>query len=273
MTLYDQIQAAMAYVRRCTDFRPTTGIILGTGLGSLTQDIRPVAAIPYADIPHFVVSTVESHAGHLLLGYLNEVPVAVLSGRFHYYEGWTMQQVTFPVRVLKALGVERLVITNVSGGVNPHLQGGDLLVVRDHINLLPDNPLRGPNDERLGPRFPDMLHTYDAAWRTRVLDIARREGIRAQEGVYCALQGPSLETPAEYSMMRLLGADCVGMSSVPEVIVARHSGLSVLMLSMITNVSFPPSALRVTTIESVIATAQAAEPQFRKLVTLALGNA
>lgn len=264
--LYDDIQAAAAYIRSTTELEPRAGIVAGTGLGSLTQDMDIRAEIPYTDIPHFVVSTVESHSGKLLFGYLNGTPVAALSGRFHYYEGWSMQQVTFPVRVLKALGVERLLVTNVSGGVNPHLHNGDILVIRDHINLMPDHPLRGPNDERLGPRFPDMLHTYDAEWRSKALDVARREGIRAAEGVYCALQGPSLETPAEYAMLRVLGADCVGMSSVPEVLVARHAGMRVLMLSMITNVAFPPSALRVTTLESVLATARTAEPRLRTLV-------
>lgn len=266
MPLYEQIQEAVAFIRSKTGFRPRTGIILGTGLGNLTDDLEVVVEIAYRDIPHFAVSTVESHKGKLVFGTLGGHPVAVMAGRFHYYEGWTMQQVTFPVRVLKFLDIERLVITNASGGINPHLRGGDLVVVRDHINLLPEHPLRGENDERLGPRFPDMLHTYDPDLRRRVLDIAKANKIRAVEGVYSAMQGPNLETPAEYEMLRRLGSDCTGMSSLPEVLVARHSNLPVLMLSLVSNVAYPPSVIRETTVEDVIAAAQAAEPKMRLLI-------
>ncbi len=270
--LYDQIQAAVAFIRSRSNFQPRTGIVLGTGLGNLTDDIRVEASIDYEDIPHFARSTVESHKGQLIFGYLGNHPVVVMAGRFHYYEGWTMQQVTFPIRVLKFLGIERLVITNVSGGVNPHLLAGDLVVVRDHINLLPDNPLRGDNDERLGPRFPDLLHTYDADLRKRAMEIAKAKGIRAVEGVYSALQGPNLETPAEYNMLNRLGSDCTGMSSIPEVLVARHMDVPVLMISLVSNVSFPASAIRVTTVEDVIATARAAEPKMRLLINELLQN-
>lgn len=264
--LYDHIQVALAYLRTRTDFQPRSGIILGTGLGNLTDDLDIVASVDYGDIPHFARSTVQSHQGRLLFGYLDGHPVVVMAGRFHYYEGWSMQEVTFPVRVLGALGVERIVITNVSGGVNPHLRAGDLVVVRDHINLLPEHPLRGENDERLGPRFPDMLHTYDADLRKKTMDLAQKHGVRAIEGVYSALQGPNLETPAEYDMLHRLGSDCTGMSSIPEVLVARHMGIPVLMLSLVSNVSYPLSAIRVTTVEEVIATAQAAEPKMRLLI-------
>jgi purine-nucleoside phosphorylase len=260
LNLFDQIAEATAYLRTITDFQPHTGIVLGTGLGRLADDIVPVCAVPYASIPHFARSTVESHKGQLIFGHLEGQPVVAMAGRFHWYEGWSMQQVTFPIRVLKALGVEQIIITNASGGVNPHLQNGDLVIVRDHINLLPENPLRGPNDERLGPRFPDLSQTYDTTLRQRALDIARSNGIRATEGVYSALSGPNLETPAEYAMLRGLGSDCTGMSSIPEVLVARHSGLKVLMISMVTNVAFPPSRIRETTVDEVIATAMAAEP-------------
>jgi purine-nucleoside phosphorylase len=270
--LYEQIHEAVALLRSKTDFRPRTGIILGTGLGNLTEDIQVAATVNYADIPHFAKSTVQSHKGQLVFGYLAGHPVVVMAGRFHYYEGWSMAQVTFPVRVMAMLGIERLIITNVSGGVNPHYRAGDLVVVRDHINLLPDNPLRGDNDERLGPRFPDMLHTYDPELRRITLHNAKEAGVRAKEGVYLALQGPNLETPAEYVMMRRLGADCVGMSSVPEVLVARHMGVPVMMLSMISNVSFPPSAIKVTTVEEVIAVAQAAEPRMRSLISRVLSG-
>ncbi len=266
LSLFDQIETAVDYLHNRTIHQPRTGIILGTGLGNLTDDLVVEASVPYADIPYFAQSTVQSHAGQLLFGTLDGHPVVVMAGRFHYYEGWSMQQVTFPVRVLKRLGIERLIITNVSGGVNPHLRAGDLVIVRDHINLLPDNPLRGENDERLGPRFPDLLHTYDRDLRQKALQIAQKLDIRAIEGVYSALSGPNLETPAEYEMLHRLGSDCTGMSSIPEVLVARHGGLAVLMLSLVSNISYPPSAIRETTVEEVIATARAAEPHLRLLI-------
>lgn len=266
LSLFDQIQTAVDYLQNRTSHQPRTGIILGTGLGNLTDDLVVEASVPYTDIPYFAQSTVQSHAGQLIFGSLDGHPVVVMAGRFHYYEGWSMQQVTFPVRVLQRLGIERLIITNVSGGVNPHLKAGDLVIVRDHINLLPDNPLRGENDERLGPRFPDLLHTYDRDLRQKALQIAQKLDIRATEGVYSALSGPNLETPAEYEMLHRLGSDCTGMSSIPEVLVARHGGLAVLMLSLVSNVSYPPSAIRETTVEEVIATARAAEPHLRLLI-------
>ncbi|MBC7775475.1 MAG: purine-nucleoside phosphorylase [Phycisphaerae bacterium] len=280
MPLYEQIQEATSFIRSRTDFQPRTGIVLGTGLGNLTDDLTIEADINYRDIPYFAQSTVESHKGKLVFGSLASLPVGsqgrtttagghpvvVMAGRFHWYEGWTMEQVTFPIRVLKALDIERIIITNVSGGVNPHLCAGDLVVVSDHINLLPENPLRGINDERLGPRFPDMLHTYDEGLRRLAMDIAKAQGIRAIEGVYSALPGPNLETPAEYDMLRRLGSDCTGMSSIPEVLVARHSDLPVLMISLVSNVSYPRSAIRVTTLEDVISTAQTAEPKMRLLI-------
>ncbi len=264
--LYDLIQEAAAFIRQRTDFLPKTGIILGTGLGNLTEDVDIQAEIAYRDIPHFATSTVQSHQGRLLFGTLGGHPVVVMAGRFHYYEGWSMQQVTFPVRVLQALGIAQIVITNVSGGVNAHLRAGDLVIVRDHINLLPEHPLRGENDERLGPRFPDMLHTYDLSWRKQALAIAKKHDIRAVEGVYSALQGPNLETPAEYEMLHRMGSDCTGMSSIPEVLVARHAGLRVMMISLVSNVSYPLSAIRETTVAEVIAMAEKAEPKMRLLI-------
>jgi purine-nucleoside phosphorylase len=264
--LYEQIQEASAFIRKKTTFQPRSGIVLGTGLGNLVDDISIEAEIDYADIPHFARSTVESHRGKLVFGLLGEHPVVVMAGRFHWYEGWDMQQVVFPVRVLKFLGIDRIVITNVSGGVSPHLRAGDLVIVRDHINLLPENPLRGPNDERIGPRFPDLLHTYDAGLRQKALAIAKARGIRAFEGVYSALPGPNLETPAEYDMLRRLGSDCTGMSSVPEVLAARHAGLAVMMISLVSNVSYPQSVIRETTLEEVIAVAREAEPKMRLVV-------
>jgi purine-nucleoside phosphorylase len=272
MQLYDQIQEAIAFIRTQTDFQPKTGIILGTGLGNLVDEVTPVAVIDYTNIPHFARSTVQSHSGKLVFGHLNGHPVVVMAGRFHYYEGWSMQQVTFPVRVLKFLGIERFIITNATGGINPHFRGGDIVVIKDHINFLPEHPLRGENDERLGPRFPDMSVPYDPILRQKALEIAHKNGVRAFEGVYSALQGPNLETPAEYVMLRHLGSDCTGMSSVPEVLVARHMDLPVLMLSMVTNVSFPPSMIKETSVEDVIAVAKAAEPNLSLLVKGVLGG-
>jgi len=264
--LYEQIQEATAFIREKTVFQPRTGIVLGTGLGNLIDDIDIETEIDYADIPHFARSTVESHRGKLVFGMLGSHPVVVMAGRFHWYEGWSMQQVVFPIRVLKFLDIERIVITNVSGGINPHLHAGDLVLVRDHINLLPENPLRGPNDERIGPRFPDLLNTYDAELRQKAMALAQAAGIRAIEGVYSALPGPNLETPAEYDMLRRMGSDCTGMSSVPEVLAARHMSLPVMMISLVSNVSYPQSAIRETTLEEVIAVAREAEPNMRRIV-------
>lgn len=264
--LFENIQEAVTFIRTKTTFTPQTGIILGTGLGRLVEDVEVLCAIPYPEIPHFAASTVQSHKGQLIFGHLEGHPVVIMAGRFHWYEGWSMQQVTFPVRVLKALGIQQLIITNASGGVNPHLRNGDLVIVKDHINLLPENPLRGPNDERLGPRFPDLSKTYDLELRQKALAAAQQNNVRAMEGVYSALPGPNLETPAEYAMLRHLGSDCTGMSSIPEVLVARHSGLKVLMISMVTNVAFPPEKIRETTVEEVIATAQASEPGMGKVI-------
>lgn len=266
MNLYEQIQEAVTYIKTRTGFRPATGIILGTGLGNLTDDIQVTAEVDYADIPHFARSTVESHRGKLVFGVLADHPVAVMAGRFHWYEGWNMQQVVFPVRVMKFLGTERLILTNASGGINPHLKGGDIVAVKDHINLLPENPLRGPNDERVGPRFPDLTNTYDPELRKMAIEIARKHRIRMFEGVYSALAGPNLETPAEYEMLRKLGSDCTGMSSVPEALAAKHLSMPVLMLSMVSNVSFPPSVIKATSLDDVIAVASEAEPKLRLVI-------
>lgn len=270
--LYDNIQETVDFLRSKTSFQPRTGIVLGTGLGHLIDDITIEESIAYSDIPHFVSSTVESHQGRLVLGYLGEHPVVIMAGRFHYYEGWSMQQITFPIRVMKALGAERLIITNATGGVNPHLQVGDIVVVKDHINLLPDNPLRGINDERIGPRFPDMSETYDKSLRAAALSIAREHNIRAVEGVYSALPGPNLETPAEYGMLRRIGSDCTGMSSTPEVLVARHQNMAVLQLSVVTNAAWPPPSIRETSHEDVVRVAQEVEPKLRAIVKILLGR-
>jgi purine-nucleoside phosphorylase len=261
--LFDQIQESVDKIRERTPFLPFTGIILGTGLGNLTDEMNIVAELDYSEIPHFPRPTVESHRGKLVFGFLSEKPVVVMAGRFHFYEGYSMQQVTFPVRVLKFLGIQQLFITNVSGGTNPHFKAGDLVFVNDHINLQPENPLRGENDERLGPRFPDMLETYDKTLIYKALDISKKNYITAHEGVYTALSGPNLETPAEYNFIHKMGGDLVGMSTVPEVLVARHMNLPVFVCSLVSNACFPTTILKKTTLESVIAVAVAAEPKMR----------
>ncbi len=264
--LYDKIQEAVAYIQRETTFEPEFGIILGTGLGGLVDEIAVEKVIPYDGIPHFPVSTVESHKGQMILGSLAGKKVVAMAGRFHYYEGYSMEQVTFPVRVMKFLGIRHLTISNAAGGTNPNFEAGDIVVVRDHINLHAENPLRGPNDERLGPRFPDMLHTYDRDLNARALEIAKAHNIRAFEGVYVGLQGPNLETPAEYHFIHTIGGDLVGMSTVPEVLIARHMDLPVFVLSVVTNKCYPLSAIGVTTVEEVIETARQAEPKMRLIV-------
>lgn len=265
--LYDQIKEAVQYLQTQTEFQPRYGIILGTGLSKLTEEMTLEIAIPYRFIPHFPLSTVESHKGQLIFGQLDGVPVVAMAGRFHHYEGYTMQQITFPVRVMKELGIRHLFISNAAGGINANYEAGDIVLVRDHINLQPDNPLRGANDERLGPRFPDMLDTYDRLLNARALALAEAQGIPAHEGVYVALPGPNLETPAEYNFLHLIGGDLVGMSTVPEVLVARHGGLPLTVMSVVTNKCFPISEIKETTVEEVIAVAEAAEPKMRTILS------
>ncbi len=264
--LYDQIQEALTFIRQQTDFAPQFGIILGTGLGNLSEEIEKVADIPYQLIPHFPASTVKSHQGKLVFGYLAGKKVVAMAGRFHYYEGYDMKQVTFPVRVLKWLGIECLFISNAAGSTNQHIFAGDIVFVKDHINLHAENPLRGANDERLGPRFPDMLHTYNREWNALALQIASDHNIRAHEGVYVGLQGPNLETPAEYQFVNRIGGDMVGMSTIPEVLVARHMELPVFVISVATNKCYPVEDIRPTTGEDVIKVAQSVEPKMTMIV-------
>ncbi len=264
--LFEQIQEAIDFIRSQTDFKPDFGIILGTGLGGLVDEIEITHSISYKDIPHFPESTVESHQGRLIFGHLAQKPIVAMAGRFHYYEGYSMKQVTFPIRVLKFLGVKKLLISNVSGSTNANMYAGDLVFIKDHINLQPENPLRGVNDERLGPRFPDMLKTYDREMIELAVQIAGDHNIRAHEGVYVGLQGPNLETPAEYQYLHRIGGDVVGMSTVPEVIVARHMSLPVFVVSVVSNHCYPPEIIRETTLEAVIELAKIAEPKMRLVV-------
>ncbi|HTC24241.1 MAG TPA: purine-nucleoside phosphorylase [Gemmatimonadales bacterium] len=263
--LYDDIQRAVDSVRARTTVTPTVGIILGTGLGGLAEEIAVEAEVPYEAIPRFPLSTVESHAGRLLLGRLGGKPVVAMQGRFHRYEGYSLAQVTFPVRVLHALGASTLIVSNACGGMHPLWQAGDLVLLADHINLLGDNPLVGPNDDRLGPRFPDMSSPYAPELRALARAAGRELGITLREGTYVAVAGPNLETRAEYRMLRTIGADVVGMSTVPEVIVANHEGMRVLGISIITDQCLP-DALEPADIGRIIETARRAEPSLTRLV-------
>lgn len=269
MQLREKIQKATDTITNQCDVVPAVGIVLGTGLGSLAEKINVSARMFYKDIPHFPTSTVETHAGELLLGHLAGKPVVALSGRFHCYEGYSLQEVTFPIRVAKGLGIHTLIVSNAAGGMNPQFKSGDLMVITDHINLMGDNPLIGPNDDTLGPRFPDMCEPYTNALIDMAESVALEKNIKLQRGVYLACPGPCLETRAEYRMMRTLGADVVGMSTVPEVIVAVHAGLKVLGFSAITDECFP-DALHPVDIDKIIATANRAEPKLTDIVCACL---
>ncbi|MGB9689420.1 purine-nucleoside phosphorylase [Thermogutta sp.] len=263
--LVQQIHEAVAAVRTRWSRQAHAGIILGTGLGSLAAEIQQEAVILYEEIPHFPRSTTIGHTGQLVCGTLEGVPVVAMEGRFHVYEGYTYQQVTFPVRVMRALGAGLLIVSNACGGMNPHYRKGDIVVIDDHINLMNGNPLIGPNDDSLGPRFPDMSRPYDPVLIDRALAIARREDFVAHRGVYVAVTGPNLETRAEYRFLRGIGADVVGMSTVPEVIVAVHAGMRVLGLSVVTDMCLP-DALEPAVVEDILRVAAEAEPKLRKIV-------
>jgi purine-nucleoside phosphorylase len=265
------IDEAAVAVRAKFSAPPDVAIILGTGLGALAAEIETDAVIDYHDIPGFPLSTVESHAGRLLCGTLAGKTVVAMQGRFHRYEGYSLQAVTFPVRVLRALGANTLVVSNACGGLNPLWSAGDLMLIADHINLLGDSPLIGPNDDRLGPRFPDLSEPYSKSLRAIARDVAAEQRITLREGVYVAVPGPNLETRAEYRFLRGIGADVVGMSTVPEVIVAIHAGMRVLGLSIITDLCLP-DALEPATVEQIIAVANRAEPNLTALVRGVLGR-
>ncbi len=263
--LNQRVDESVGVVRSRTANVPAVGIVLGTGLGALAEMIDVEETIPYEGLPGFPVPTVESHSGRLVLGTLGGTPVVVMQGRFHRYEGYTLQEVTFPIRVLKRLGAETLVVSNVSGGMNPLWEVGELVLIDDHINLLGDSPLIGPNADDFGPRFPDMSEPYDLGLQALAMEAALELGMRLNRGVYVAVPGPQLETRAEYRMLRSLGADVVGMSTVPEVIVARHMSMRVLGLSIIT-ASCLPDALEPVDVSAIIAAAGAAEPHLTRLI-------
>lgn len=266
LELYQQIEEVVATIRKQWDLTPHAGIVLGTGLGPLAQQIENPVSIDYQDIPHFPKSTATSHRGRLVMGELCGLPVMAMEGRFHMYEGYSLKQITLPVRVMKAMGANLLIVSNAAGGMNPFHRTGDIVVIDDHINLMGDNPLIGINDDRLGPRFPDMSDPYDQPLIDKALEIARANNIVAHRGIFVAVAGPNLETRAEYRFLRAIGADVVGMSTVPEVIVAVHSGMRTVGFSVITDMCLP-DALEAADVSKIIAIANDAEPRLRKLIT------
>ena len=263
--LRNHIALALDFIRTKTDATPRIGIILGTGLGGLVKEINAEVVIDYSSIPHFPVSTVESHQGKLIFGTLAGKKIVAMQGRFHLYEGYTLKQVTFPVRVMKFLGVETMVVSNAAGALNPLFQKGDVMLISDHINLLGDNPLIGPNDDELGPRFPDMSEAYSKELIALAEQAALDLKIRVQKGVYVAMQGPNLETKAEYRFLRTIGADAVGMSTIPEDIVAVHMGMKVLGISILTDECFP-DALKPALLEEILKVATSAEPKMTAIM-------
>lgn len=263
--MWNQVQETVNYIKEKTNFTPEYGVILGSGLGSFTDDIKIEFSLPYSEIPNFPISTVQGHKGALVFGTIGPKKVVAMQGRFHYYEGYSMKEVTFPVRVMKYLGVEKLIVSNASGGVNANYLVGDIVLIKDHINLMPDHPLRGINDERFGPRFVNMSEPYSQEMISKVKELANNLHIEVKDGVYLGLQGPTFETLSEYRMVKILSADCVGMSTVPEVIVARHMNLETFGISVITDIGNEDSIGTITHAE-VLEAAQKAEPKVRNLI-------
>jgi purine-nucleoside phosphorylase len=262
----DKVKETTRFLKSKTGRVYPFGIILGSGLGNLTKEIAVHTEIPYQEIPHFPVSTVKGHAGSLIFGELGGKNVVALNGRFHYYEGYSMKEVTFPVRVMKFLGVQTLFISNASGGMNPAYRIGDLMIITDHLYLQPENPLRGKNEEEFGPRFPNMNEPYKAGLVSKALEIAASNNIHCHTGVYAGLQGPTFETPAEYKMLHIMGADVVGMSTTPEVVVARHMSMDVFAVSVVTDIGYPPEKADMVSHEFVLTKAAEAEPGMRKII-------
>lgn len=264
--MLERINESVAYIRRHIAENPEAGIILGTGLGGLTSEIKIEKELPYSEIPNFPVSTVEGHKGQLIFGKLGGKRIVAMQGRFHFYEGWTMQEIVFPIRVMKALGIKILFVSNASGGLNPGFEVGDIMFITDHINLMGTNPLIGKNDDKIGPRFPDMSEAYDRVILDKACDIASRAGIPFRTGVYAAVTGPTFETPAEYRYIHIIGADAVGMSTVPEVIVARHMNVPVFAVSVISDLGVPGKIVEVSH-KIVIDAASKAEPRMTRIIS------
>ena len=269
--MWEQLQQTVDYIKEKTSFSPEYGVILGSGLGSFTDDIQIEYTLPYSEIPNFPVSTVQGHKGALVFGTIGTKKVVAMQGRFHYYEGYDMKQVTFPVRVMKYLGVTKLIVSNASGGVNPNYEVGSIVLIKDHINMMPEHPLRGKNEERFGPRFVNMSEPYSRLMIAKAKELAKENAIEVQDGVYLGLQGPTFETLSEYRMVKILGADCVGMSTVPEVIVARHMEMEVFGLSVITDMGDEENIEEVNHAE-VLKAAQKAEPHVRLLIKSLIEN-
>jgi len=263
--MLQKIQETAAFIKARIKVTPDIGIILGTGLGGLINEIEVQVAIPYKDIPNFPVSTVEGHAGQLIFGRLGGRNIVAMQGRFHFYEGYTMREVTFPIRIMKLLGIKLLVLSNASGGLNPTFEVGDLMIITDHINLMPSNPLIGPNNDELGPRFPDMSEAYDKEIIRKALKIVAENKLHVRTGIYAGVSGPTFETPAEYNYIRIIGADAVGMSTVPEVIVARHMGLPCFAVSVISDLGVYGKIVEISHKE-VINAASIAEPRMTLLI-------
>lgn len=264
--MYQNLQETTEFINKQTGgFKPEMGIILGTGLGALVEDIEILHHLSYSDIPHFPVSTLEFHSGKLIFGMLSGKRVVAMQGRLHYYEGYDMKQITYPVRVLKILGIRKLFVSNASGALNPDYRKGDLMIIHDHINMQSDNPLRGKNLEEFGSRFPDMCEPYNQELISKGLEIAQKYNIRCHKGVYVSVNGPNLETRAEYRFLRIIGADAVGMSTVPEVIVANHMSLPVFAISVLTDEGFPDT-LQPVSLEEILKVAEEAEPKMTKIL-------
>jgi purine-nucleoside phosphorylase len=263
--MWEQVQETVSFIKEKTNFTPEYGVILGSGLGSFTDDIQIEFTLPYTEIPNFPVSTVQGHKGALVFGTIGDKKVVAMQGRFHYYEGYSMQEVTFPVRVLKYIGVTKLIVSNASGGVNPNYEVGSIVILKDHINMMPEHPLRGANDERFGPRFVNMSEPFSLKMIAKAKELAQNLNIKVQDGIYLGLQGPTFETLAEYKMVKIVGADCVGMSTVPEVIVARHMDLECFGLSVITDMGNEEN-IETISHEEVLEAAKKAEPKVRILI-------
>ncbi len=263
--MWEQVQETVNFIKSKTGFSPEYGVILGSGLGSFTDDIAVEFTLPYAEIPNFPIVTVEGHKGALVFGTIGAKKVVAMQGRFHFYEGYSMKEVTFPVRVMKFLGVSKLIVSNASGGVNASYKVGSIVLLKDHINMMPEHPLRGKNDERFGPRFVNMSEPFSRKMILKAKEVAAKLEIEVQDGVYLGLQGPTFETLSEYKMVKTLGADCVGMSTVPEVIVARHMNLETFGISVITDMGNEES-IHTITHEEVLQAANEAEPKVRKLI-------
>ena len=263
--MWEQVQETVSFIKEKTNFTPEYGVILGSGLGSFTDDIQIEFTLPYAEIPNFPVSTVQGHKGALVFGTIGTKKVVAMQGRFHFYEGYSMKEVTFPVRVMKYLGVEKLIVSNASGGVNSNYNVGDIVLIKDHVNMMPEHPLRGKNDDRFGPRFVNMSESYSKNMIAKAKELAKKLNIEVKDGIYLGLQGPTFETLAEYKMVKNIGADCVGMSTVPEVIVARHMEMETFGLSVITDMGNEENIETISHYE-VLEAAKSAEPKVRLLI-------